>query len=793
MRTLVEQTAEEIRKVGKSRDISVHILMGGSDSGDWHLHPDADAVLVGTQDMLLSRALNRGYASPRARWPMEFALLNNDCLWVLDEVQLMDVGLATSAQMQQFREEDRPKTFRPSYSWWMSATLQPDWLKSVDTKEMIASIEPAQLAIPPKKRAGSLWDVSKPLDLKEVQDDAQMAAFIGTAHKAQPATHRLTLVIVNTVKRAVAIHAILTKDKELAGKLELVHSRFRPQERQAWRERFLNRAACSGADRIIVATQVVEAGVDISASRLIVELAPWSSLIQRFGRAARYGGETARVTVVDVDTTDENKRARNAAPYEWEELAAARAALAKLADASPKTLATFEDGLTAEDRAHLFPYDPMHLLLRRELDELFDTTPDLSGADLDISRFIRTGEERDCHVFWREVPEKTQPVADIAPGSMELCPVPFMAARDWLKGHKGNAWVWDYLDGSWRSCDSNAVWPGQTILVRASFGGYAADAGWTGNAKDRVASVPTPTTPADQLADRAEEQEILAAYPWKTIATHGREVSKEAGTIAHTLGLPDSTAALLAIAGRWHDAGKAHPAFQKSILPNAAGNPGRADLAKAPAYAWLHGGQLYRINADDHRPGFRHELASAMTLFSILGQYQPQHPALLGSHRELLEVLGCPLLPKVGDQPPTDAMAELLALSAADFDLLLYLVCAHHGKVRVAWHAGPHDQDYRDRDGRGLPMHGIREGDTLPPFTVADATGTYEIPALRLTLEPAAMGLSPRTGASWVERVLRLQQAHGPFMLAYMEALLRIADIRASRADTPDPLLEKPT
>ena len=37
----------------------------------------------------LSRALNRGYGMSRYRWPMHFGLLNNDCLWVLDETQLM--------------------------------------------------------------------------------------------------------------------------------------------------------------------------------------------------------------------------------------------------------------------------------------------------------------------------------------------------------------------------------------------------------------------------------------------------------------------------------------------------------------------------------------------------------------------------------------------------------------------------------------------------------------------------------------------------------------------------------
>jgi len=37
--------------------------------------------------------MNRGYAAGRARWPLEFGFLNSDCLWVFDEIQIMDTGL----------------------------------------------------------------------------------------------------------------------------------------------------------------------------------------------------------------------------------------------------------------------------------------------------------------------------------------------------------------------------------------------------------------------------------------------------------------------------------------------------------------------------------------------------------------------------------------------------------------------------------------------------------------------------------------------------------------------------
>jgi CRISPR-associated endonuclease/helicase Cas3 len=89
MRTLVEQTVQVARKaidqliahgiVEKGR-FEVDVLMGGEVSDTWDTAPEREYILIGTQDMLLSRALNRGYAMSRFRWPVHFGLLNNDCL-----------------------------------------------------------------------------------------------------------------------------------------------------------------------------------------------------------------------------------------------------------------------------------------------------------------------------------------------------------------------------------------------------------------------------------------------------------------------------------------------------------------------------------------------------------------------------------------------------------------------------------------------------------------------------------------------------------------------------------------
>jgi CRISPR-associated endonuclease/helicase Cas3 len=132
MRVLVEQTVEQARQwiAALKLPVGVATLMGGEMEEEWEIRPERPHIIVGTQDMLFSRALNRGYAMSRYRWPAHFGLLNNDCLWVCDEVQLMGDGLATSAQLAAFRE--RFGTFGNCPTIWMSATIDPKMLRTVD-------------------------------------------------------------------------------------------------------------------------------------------------------------------------------------------------------------------------------------------------------------------------------------------------------------------------------------------------------------------------------------------------------------------------------------------------------------------------------------------------------------------------------------------------------------------------------------------------------------------------------------------------------------------------------------
>lgn len=860
MRVLVEQTREVARSLADAinetlpgeHHIDVHAIMGGEESADWFLYPERAAIIVGTQDMLLSRALNRGYASSRARWPMEFGLLSQDALWVMDEVQLMDVGLATSAQLQAFREGYIEQWIRPCFTWWMSATLQPDWLKSVDTRHNFINWSTNPCTVDEQQRTSGLFDVNKSLEQVEIseRDSKGFADLILQSHSnlAVGDHGRVTLVICNTVDRACdTFDAISAKADETD--VHLVHSRFRPAEREHWRAEFLSREACnSRANRIIVATQVVEAGVDISASLLITELAPWPSLVQRFGRCARYGGR-GHVLVVDRQFNE-----KNAAPYSIEELQSASWALQQLADVGLKPLEEFEESLDNLQREQLYPYHPEHLLMETEFDELFDTTPDLTGADIDVSRFIRSGDERDLQVFWIDLGKNEKPDLGRSAGRLELCSVPFLKARDWLCGietkstrkpnllnrMKDRVWVWDWIDGDWKFPRRSELLPGRIICVAADRGGYRQNRGFDPESLETVPEIRCnpiserlmdstlpllqgsdattagegdvlskhrigETVHAMNQADRRQGGDQLSSGSWKTIALHCRETAELMVSIAREIDVDEGLMRVLRLAALWHDVGKAHPAFQNMLRRRRDDIDAFSEhlLAKSENADWRNSRYFADAEERDERIGFRHELASALALFAILQHFAPLHPALLGEWADWLEQQNgagavqapVPLAPPAGTgaggEGPGEPLSvrQVLDCSAADFNLLVYLVASHHGKVRAGLHASPNDQDYVDRlgDGKGLPIRGIREGDILPPLSLDEAE--RPLAPLTLTLTPANLGISNRTGISWRERTLRLQNEIGPTCLAYLEALLRAADVRASQLNTQDPTL----
>jgi CRISPR-associated endonuclease/helicase Cas3 len=108
-------------------------------------------------------------------------------------------------------------------------------------------------------------------------------------------------------------------------------------------------------------------------------------------------------------------------------------------------------------------------------------------------------------------------------------------------------------------------------------------------------------------------------------------------------------------------------------------------------------------------------------------------------------------------------------------DLVAYLILAHHGKVRMSLRAMPGEEAEK---GIKRFARGIWEGEILPAL---DFDGERsERTMLKLALMEIGLG---EQGPSWTERCLNLLDEHGPFQLAWLETLVRLADWRASAAE----------
>lgn len=822
--------------------IAVHLLMGGAEQTDWITWPERDAILIGTQDMLLSRALNRGYAAGRARWPMDFGLFNNDCLWVFDEVQLMSTGLATSLQLDAWRkllrlrgDDGFPKNSNnpvaiPCRSLWMSATTARHWLDSAvdwrsyaekawETRHRLTDADLRHGRVrslfangKTVERRNPVATLEKPRTQEGKPDKADAKAktntYISELAKAVEKGHSkqgLTLVILNTVERAVDLYATLHERKNLAGiDLRLIHSRFRPMERDTWKPLFSNGEQ---RRRIIISTQVVEAGVDVSAEVLFTELAPWAALVQRFGRCARFPEQNGFIFWVDIDLgTEKQPNDVFARPYERAELVSAKERLNKLSDVGLERLKEIKEELDSPKGSaaakNLFPYDPRFVPRDKDLFDLFDTTPDLTGADVDISRYIRDGQELDVQVFWREV--DGEPDKKDRPDRRELCPVAFYRFREQVPGLLKSDSIWrrNYRKG-WEQLAATQIemiYPGQVFLLERSCGGYDSILGWTGDPKHHdFDELPLEERPlAKKLSSKLDESDaedeadaLCELAGWVSLRDHSQHVCQEMSAVAQGL-LTDSELNLSKLAARWHDRGKGHRAFLAKLdkptdaLANTHGEP----VAKAPDNAWRKGKvTAFEAAAETsylRRPGFRHELASSLAILETLHQANPDHLAFAwpeGLDKSRFDQQAAPE-PRSLVGP---AAQELATLSKEDFDLLLYLVAAHHGKVRLSLRSAPDDARTDVPDpcpSNKRQARGVRDNDELEACKLPDENGKdMEAPKVTLSLEPMELGLSARYGPSWRERMQGLLERLGPFRLAYLEALLRVADWRASRGE----------
>ena len=109
---------EWLARLELAEDVGLHLVAGAAPGSGWQRRPEESAILVGTQDLLLSKALMRGFGDSAQNAPVSFGLLNNDVQWVFEDARRLGPGSATSVELQRLR--DLLGTAAPARSTWMS-------------------------------------------------------------------------------------------------------------------------------------------------------------------------------------------------------------------------------------------------------------------------------------------------------------------------------------------------------------------------------------------------------------------------------------------------------------------------------------------------------------------------------------------------------------------------------------------------------------------------------------------------------------------------------------------------
>jgi CRISPR-associated endonuclease/helicase Cas3 len=279
-------------------------------------------------------------------------------------------------------------------------------------------------------------------------------------------------------------------------------------------------------------------------------------------------------------------------------------------------------------------------------------------------------------------------------------------------------------------------WTARALAAEAALAADAATA-----AEAASAAVVVAVTEADPDPDEADPDRC-----WQSLDEHSEQVRDQAAALLAVLApsLPPEAARSAVLAAYLHDLGKAHEIWQDAICA-LADEEEKARIEAGRPWA-KSGGSGALLFADG--VAFRHELASLLLIDGPLGALLAESP---------------------------------------DPDLTKYLVLAHHGKLRV--------QVRERRDPAAPTLPAARTLPTLPALPAEGQASDNVIRGLRqgaTTPIPALLGqpattltvdldqFQPDGHSSWTRTVAGLRDYYGPFILAYLEALVRISDWRAS-------------
>jgi CRISPR-associated endonuclease/helicase Cas3 len=288
MRTLVRSIERDICALIDKSELNCSVtVQTGEDSADPYL--DQGDIVVTTFDQFLSGLLCGPYGLSDRQFNVNAAAAIGNLI-VFDEFHLMEPDkafLTTVAMMHLFRDWTR--------TVWMTATATSPL---VDALRDALSVEEITLSNEDEAKIPAIAEVQR--QIVRVHEPLTVEHLL--RHKG-----KRVVAVVNQVKRAQRLFENLKQRHSELGidtPIRCLHSRFFRTHRNATEEWLREAFGKHGAQpAVLITTQVVEAGVDISAEVLLTELAPANSLMQRAGRCARYAKQSGVVEVYDLPDT----------------------------------------------------------------------------------------------------------------------------------------------------------------------------------------------------------------------------------------------------------------------------------------------------------------------------------------------------------------------------------------------------------------------------------------------------------------------------------------------------------
>jgi CRISPR-associated endonuclease/helicase Cas3 len=842
---------------------------------DWARTPNQPTILCSTVDQVGSRLLFRGYGVSDRMKPVHAGLLGSDCLILLDEAHLAEPFRQTLAAVERLRSKQ--ETSAPWQIALLSATPgeQPQTPFGLTDEDIRHPVLGRRLAA--AKPAALVSIASQP---GAAAEQRRVEALVDQATKTL-CTLRRTLpnpaigVIVNRVARARQVFARLNAEV-VDAKVILLIGPARSVEREGLAAHDLQPIR-TGVERaletplIVVATQTVEAGVDIDFDGLVTEAAPLDALRQRFGRLNRSGRDLAPIAAIVALTEDIGSRADD--PVYGDRIAKTWEALIAVAGGSPEPGVDFGiRGLPCELAASsqaLSTEKKNAPILLPAYAELWSQTSPIPNADPEVSLFLH-GPERSpasVQVIWRadvsgtdledlEGRERIAALLDLVPPrAAEAIEIPLWAAQAWLRqeaasldrlsdiaerapvetrGGRGSR-VFRYAGSDEErrtgAVSANGLHNGDAIVVPAEYGGCD-QWGWAPGSTDAVIDLAEGAAmlyAGRRFAVRVTA-ELIAQWHLRQQQESGADAASDSDTaplaVAAVLGehRDDSAAELLAAVlqlgslpanlrarlellqhrkGRllervfaYGDDGDGRPRGVVFLAPqgitaghlSAQATPATEDdtLGSTPGYAQPL--EEHSCEVRDQAIAFAHScglppaLAADIALAAWLhdaGKADPRFQAMLyggdwfavddtkvlakSAMRLTAASCGRAGLP---DKWRHEALSVRLARQhvrfqeATDKELVLWLIGVHHGYGRPLFpHADPWDE--RDRD----DLVNI-DGSAAP---------------LKSAPGPQSLAFS-FDGRDWAQIFERLKRRYGPWELARMEAIIRLADHRASEA-----------